>query len=392
MGLDRVLPAAAGELSEAGVDVLIDPSGVELLDVIGCVVKSPGVPREAPVIAAALERGIVVMGELELGWRMLPNRMVAVTGTNGKTTTVELIGEIYRAAGLPVVVAGNVGRALSSFAAPPAGPLTADTTIVCEVSSFQLEDTLEFAPDAAVLLNLEPDHLNRHHTFERYRDAKLRIFEHQTSDQIAVLPASLAQLEIPGHATRIPYDEHAQLAKGELRMRGAHNLANAMAARAVTVALGVSGDAVRAAMKSFPGVVHRIEEIATQDGVLYVNDSKATNIASTLVALASFAPGSVHLILGGQGKGQDFSLLREAVAGQANHVYLIGEDAAQIAAGLTGLPYTLCETLDRAVQAARTNASPGDVILLSPACASFDQFADFEDRGNVFRKLVSGEA
>ena len=218
--VDRTLPADVPALRAAGVEVCDESAGLDLLGRVRCVVKSPGVPREAPLIAAALERGITVIGELELGWRLLGNPTIAVTGTNGKTTTVELLGEIYRAAGLPVVVAGNVGRPLSGFAG-----LAPDTVVVAEVSSFQLEDTVEFAPDAAVLLNLEPDHLNRHHTFERYREAKLRVFANQGPAAFAVLPASLAQLEIPGHATRISYDQQQQLASGELLLRGAHNVA-----------------------------------------------------------------------------------------------------------------------------------------------------------------------
>jgi UDP-N-acetylmuramoylalanine--D-glutamate ligase len=362
------------------------------------------VPREAPVIAAALARGVTVIGELELAWRMLPGEFVAVTRTNGKTTTVELIGAIHRAAGLPVEVAGNVGRALSELTLEP---LARDTTIVCEASSFQLEDALDFAPEAAVLLNLTEDHLDRHHSFERYTEAKLRIFANQPATAIAILPDSLADLPIPGQARRIIFgtsDESAlRLTNGlltwredelipvrDIRLRGP--VQNAMAAATVMLARSTPLDAVRAALRSFAGVAHRLEEIATLGGVLYVNDSKATNVASAIVALRSFDPASVQLILGGQGKDQDFSLLREAVAAHAVHTYLIGEDSEQIGRALSGLTTTRAGTLERAVELARAAAVPGSVVLLSPACASFDQFKDFEARGEAFRRLVVGEA
>jgi UDP-N-acetylmuramoylalanine--D-glutamate ligase len=414
-GFDVSPAAGAAALRADGVEVVLGGTGVELLAGAGCVVKSPGVPRESAVIAAALERGIPVVGELELGWRMSAAEFVAVTGTNGKTTTVELIGAIYREAGLPVEVAGNVGRALSELALTPLAP---GTTIVCECSSFQLEDTIAFAPEAAVLLNLTADHLDRHHTLERYREAKLRIFANQDDRAIAVLPETLVASgpglaaighagEIPGRAERLLYGSTDQcalaikdgvlswygeelLAESAIGMRGP--IGNPLAAATVTLARGVPIEAVRAALQSFRGVAHRLEQIATIDGVLFVNDSKATNIASTRVALDAFAPGSVLLILGGQGKAQDFGALRDAVAASAAHSYLIGEDAEQIAAALEGLPVTAAGTLERALELARAAASPGMVVLLSPACASFDQFADFEARGDAFRRLVNGEA
>jgi len=378
-------------------------SGVELLERVACVVKSPGVPREAPLIEAALARGVPVIGEVELAWRLLPNELIAVTGTNGKTTTVELIGEIHRAAGAPVEVAGNVGRALSTLLPAPPAP---DATIVCEVSSFQLEDTLAFAPDAAVLLNLTADHLDRHHSFERYRGAKLRIFANQPAEAIAVVPEELAALAtgaaqavLFGAGERcalrlergsLYWQDELLLATTELRMRAP--LEDAMAAAAVSLARGVSLEAVHSALVAFRGVAHRLEEISQIGGVTYVNDSKATNIASTLVALAAFEPGSVLLILGGRGKGQDFTLLREAVAERAAHVYVIGEDGPRIADALAGLPCTRVETLAEAVEHARRLAHRGQVVLLSPACASFDQFDDFEARGDAFRMLVDEQA
>jgi UDP-N-acetylmuramoylalanine--D-glutamate ligase len=404
IGIDAGAPAGTDALSEAGVEVHLGTEGLALLQRARSVIKSPGVPAEAPVIAAARERGLPVIGELELAWRMLSNEFIAVTGTNGKTTTVELIGQIHREAGTPVAVAGNVGTAVSSLV----GVVGAETTIVCEVSSFQLEDTVDFAPEAAVLLNISPDHLDRHHTFEAYQRAKLLLFARQGNDDVAVAPLELGVEDLGGCARRLRFgsgaaasvslragelwwEERPLLAADEVRLRGAHNIENAMAAAAVCLARGIEEDAVRAGLRSFAGVAHRLEEVASRDGVLFVNDSKATNIASTQVALAAFADGGpIHLILGGQGKGQDFTELRGAVERSCAAVYLIGQDAPVIAAALEGIGVALehCGDLERAVPAARLAARPGEVVLLSPACASFDQFADFEARGERFRSLV----
>jgi UDP-N-acetylmuramoylalanine--D-glutamate ligase len=380
-----------------GVDRAHGDDGPEALRGVRAVVKSPGVPREAPVIAAALERDLPVLGEVELAWRLLPNPFVAVTGTNGKTTTSELVGHVYRESGLPVAVAGNVGTALSALV----GPTPAAATVVCEVSSFQLEDTVAFAPDAAVLLNLAPDHLDRHGTFDAYVAAKLQVFARQGNDDVAVAPLGLGVEDLGGCARRVLFgagpgaelaeragwlwwDETPLLAVEEIGLRGAHNRANAMAAAAVCLARGFELDAVRAGLRTFAGVEHRLEEVATRDGVLYVNDSKATNVASTLVALAAYeAP--VHLILGGRGKGEDFGPLREPVRERCAGVYLIGEEAERIGAVVGG---ERSGTLERAVAAARAAARPGEVVLLSPACTSFDQFADFEARGRAFKELV----
>lgn len=353
-------------------DVHLGTDGVALLDGMGAVVKSPGVPAQAPVIAAAREQGLPVLGELELAWRLLPNEFIAITGTNGKTTTTELVGHIHREAGLPVEVAGNVGTALTSLI----GTADPEAVVVCEASSFQLEDTLAFAPEAAVLLNLEPDHLDRHGTLERYREAKLQAFARQGPEDLAV-----AEVEVPGGARRIG---PADIEDWELGMRGAHNRANASFAAAVCLARGVPEAAVRAGMRTFRGVEHRLEEVATRDGVLFVNDSKATNVASTLVALAAFT-APVHLILGGQGKHQDFAPLRTAT--RRARVYLIGEDGPAIGVTLGG--GTWCRDLETAVAAARDAAAPGDVVLLSPACASFDQHSDYEARGRHFKELVA---
>ena len=366
------------------------------LEVVRCVIKSPGVPQEAPVIAAARERGIPVIGELELAWRLLENDFVAVTGTNGKTTTVELLGAIHREAGVAAAVAGNVGTPLSSLV----GAIDPGAVVICEASSFQLEDSVAFAPEGAVLLNVAPDHLDRHGTFDAYLAAKLQVFARQGNDDVAVAPVGLGVEDLGGCARRVCFgpggelddragqlwwDERPLIAHDEIRLRGAHNRANAAAAAAIALARGIDPDAVRAALRSFAGVEHRLEEVATVDGVLYVNDSKATNVDSTLVALASFAGEPVHLILGGGGKGQDFTPLREPAARCAG-VYLIGTDGpaigAQIRAGIE------CGDLAAAVARARAAARPGDVVLLSPACESYDQFDNYEHRGRAFKELV----
>ncbi len=398
------LQEAAGRLSEAGVEVHLDASGDATAAVreAGTLIKSPGVPQDAPAVRAARDRGLTVLGELELAWRLIPNEFVAVTGTNGKTTTTEWIGHVHREAGLPVAVAGNVGTAASSFAArlPP------DTTVVCEASSFQLEDTLHFAPEAAVLLNLAPDHLDRHGSYDAYVQAKLRIFANQGNDDVAVAPLDLGVEDLGGCARRVHFgaepqaelseragqlwwDEQPLLATGEISLPGEHNRQNAMAAAAVCLARGIAPEAVAGALRTFTGVAHRLELIAVHDGVSWINDSKATNVASTLVALKALNAG-IHLIAGGRGKQQDFSPLAPLVSERCRVVYLIGEAAPDLAAalGATGIQLHDAGTLDHAVESARAAARAGEAVLLSPACASFDQFADFEARGEHFRALV----
>ena len=353
----------------AGLEAHLGTDGVELLDRARTVVKSPGVPKEAPVIEAARERGLEVVGELELAWRLLPNEFVAVTGTNGKTTTVELLGAMHLAAGVPVAVAGNVGTPLSALA----GTIDSEAVVVCEASSFQLEDTVAFAPECAVLLNVEPDHLDRHGTFEAYRDAKLRIFANQGPDDIALRPP-FPPLPVP---------------ESEVRLRGRHNLENAAAAAAAALARGLDSGAVAEALRTFAGVPHRLEDVADAGGVMWVNDSKATNVASARVGIEAFETG-VHLIAGGSLKGGGFGELREPVAARCRAVYLIGEAADRLEEDLggAGVPIERCGDLETAVRAAAHAAGPGEVVLLSPACASFDQYADYEARGDHFRELA----
>ena len=393
-----VAPEARAELEAAGVAVHAGTDGVALLAGVRTVVKSPGVPQEAAVIRAARERGIVVIGELELGWRLLPNELIAITGSNGKTTTTELVAAMHRAAGAPVAVAGNVGTALTTLA----GGLEPAATVVCEASSFQLEDTLAFAPDAAVLLNLAPDHLDRHGTFDAYRAAKLEVFAHQGPEAIAVLPEALAG-EVAGAARRVLFGPEADVAvrdgrltwRGDeviavdaIRLRGVHNLENAMAASAVCLARGLPAEAVAEALRTFAGVEHRLEEVGRFGGVLYVDDSKATNVASAVVGITAF-PGGVHVILGGRGKGEDYAPLAPPVAERCRAAYLVGEEAGRMRAALAGAaPAHDCGDLEHAVAAARAAARPGDVILLSPACASYDQYRSFGERGEHFKALA----
>jgi UDP-N-acetylmuramoylalanine--D-glutamate ligase len=388
---------SASPSAPEGVEAHLGTDGLALLDRVACVVKSPGVPREAPVVRAALERGLPVHGELELAWRLLPNRFVAVTGTNGKTTTAELLGAIHRAAGVDVAVAGNVGTPLSSLV----GTLGPGATVVCEASSFQLEDATGFAPDTALLLNLTEDHLDRHGTFASYRDAKLRIFAMQEPGDHAVVPPAIepagsgervtfggpgADLERIG--PELAWRGEPLMPAAEVRLRGAHNLENAMGAAAAALASGLPGAAVAEALRGFAGVPHRLEEVGEAGGVLYVNDSKATNVAAARHGIEAF-PGGVHAILGGSLKGGGFEGLRDAVARRCRAAYLIGEAAERLERDLAGtVPLRRCGDLETAVAAASEAAGPGEVVLLSPACASYDQFRDFEERGERFRRLV----
>jgi UDP-N-acetylmuramoylalanine--D-glutamate ligase len=404
---------SAERLGQAGVEVHLKTDGTQLLAAAPAprtLVKSPGVPAGAPAVAGARERGIDVVGELELGWRLLPNEFCAVTGTNGKTTTTELIGAIYRAAGRPVAVAGNVGTPLTALA----GEVDPGAVVVCEASSFQLEDSVEFAPEAAVFLNVSEDHLDRHSSADEYLAAKLRLFANQSPSDVAVLNTAEPALRDAdlGAARQVWFGEEPRcelrLAGGalewegvtlidvsELRLPGPHNVENAMAAAAAALARGVEREPVRAALREFEGVEHRLERVAELGGVSYVNDSKATNVTAAAAALRAYdAP--VHGILGGSLKGTGFGALAPVVAERCAACYLIGEAAEQLARDLAGSGVDLvpCGDLERAVREAAAHARPGEVVLLAPACASYDQYRDFEQRGEHFRALVAalGEA
>jgi UDP-N-acetylmuramoylalanine--D-glutamate ligase len=382
VGYDRDETLDVGRLRELGVEVHLGHEEERLLQGIELVVTSPGVPGNAPLIAGAHARAIPVWSELELGARLLSNPLIGITGTNGKTTTTALLGEIFGAANAPAEVAGNIGRALTSLV----GLVDEKAWIVCEVGVGQLDDVETFRPRIAVLLNLEPDHLDRYGTFEWYADTKLRIFEQQTEDDTAIVPRGFG--EIAGGARRIEFSADDPL-PAEPLIPGAHNRENAAAATAAARAAGIPDDAIASGLRSFRGVEHRIEDVAEIDGVRYVNDSKATNAAAALRAIAALRDSTLHVILGGLGKNESYAALAAALT-PIDRAYLIGQAAPELGAALDaeGIPFAHAGDLARAVREASQAARPGEIVLLSPACASFDQFADFEARGDEFRRLV----
>ena len=396
LGLARSGEAAAALLERHGVEVvragreLGNDDDVSLLDGADVLVKSPGVPRDNPLVRAAR---IPIWSEVELGYRLLPNPILGVTGTNGKTTTVEWLGAMFRAAGRDVAVAGNVGRALTGVDAQPGA------WIVCELSSFQLEDVHEFRPRVAVLINLEPDHLDRHGTFESYRDAKLRVFENQTADDVAVVPRGFDA--VGGGARRVEFAADDPL-PAEPGLPGAHNRENAAAATAAARAAGVPDEAIAEALRSFPGVEHRLELVRELDGVRFVNDSQGTQPDAVIAALRAF-DGPIVLIAGGRDKGVDLSDLGPVVAERAVAAVLIGESGPGLesrfhAAGLgrTERAATLEEAVRIADAIAREALAAGAqepaTVLLSPAAASFDMFVDYAARGRAFKEAVAGLA
>jgi UDP-N-acetylmuramoylalanine--D-glutamate ligase len=373
---DRSPDAETGRLGDLGVELRLGTEEEALLAGVDLVVKSPGVPEQSPLVAAARAAEIPLWSEVELGYRLLPEgaRLIGVTGTNGKTTTTELLGAILRTAGQPVEVAGNVGRALTDAAEVAAR----DSWVVCELSSFQLEDVQTLSCDVAVLLNLEPDHLDRHGTFDAYRAAKLRIFERARAK---IVPQGLG---IDG----IEFSADDSL-PAEPLIPGRHNRENAAAATAAARAAGVPDDAIAHALRTFPGVPHRLELVRELGGVRWVNDSKATNTAAARRGVLAYeAP--LRLILGGSLKGEDFGPFVDDLPRNVRSIYLIGVATDELATALdaAGRVYTRAGDLPTAVTRAAADAEPGDVVLLSPACASFDQFSNFEERGDTFRRLV----
>jgi UDP-N-acetylmuramoylalanine--D-glutamate ligase len=382
LGLGRQGLAAAAALVRHGVEVVRvdrDPppgavaeadaslAGAELL------VKGPGVRAEHPLVEEARRYGIPVWSELEVGFRLVRNPILGVTGTNGKTTTVALLGAIFRASGRAVVLAGNEQeRQLSDLDAG----LADDAWIVAELSSFQLEHVDEFRARVAVLLNLEPDHLDRHGTLDAYRDAKLRIFENQQPGDTAVLPRSSGLS--PGRGRKVEFAAADPL-PAEPLLPGAHNRENAAAATAAARAVEISDDAIAEALRTFPGVPHRLELVAEIGGVRYVNDSKATNVAAARRGLAAYADRPLRVILGGSLKGESFAPLVEALGPNVRSVHLIGEATGDLAEELerAGIGFQRDGDLAHAVGVASGLARPGDVVLLVPACASYDQFANW---------------
>jgi UDP-N-acetylmuramoylalanine--D-glutamate ligase len=381
---DRSRSIEIARLVDAGVKVHLgeEKERITLLRGVDVLVKSPGIPAAHPLVVAAGTRDVSVWSEIEVGARLLRNPLLGVTGTNGKTTTTALLGEIFRAAGVHAEVAGNIGRPLTSLV----GQVASEAWIVCELSSQQLEDTHTLAPRIAVLLNLEPDHLDHHGGYEAYSDAKLRVFRNQTAVEVAVLPRGFGA--VPGGARRLDFDADDAL-PAEPAVPGRHNRENAAAATVAARAAELNDDAIALALRTFPGVPHRIEGVAIVRGVRWVNDSKATNVAAARRALEAFRDDRLHVILGGLGKQESYRPLAADLK-LGDRAYLIGDAAGQIAGALdvAHVPYLHCGELTTAVREAAAAASPGEVVLLSPACASFDQFDDYEARGEAFRRLV----
>ena len=377
------------------------------------IVVSPGVPLNTPELAQVRSFGLPVIGELELAARFLKGKILAITGSNGKTTTTALVGEILEKAGIPTLVGGNIGVPVVSLIEAT----TDETWSVLEISSFQLESTVEFHPSIAVILNITPDHLDRHGTFENYALAKERIFAAQDANDSVVLNADNARsaqaavrspARVYSFSVEHPVERGAWLEQGYLiyrhsedepaeavmplsgiPLKGTHNVENVLAAVCAARLAGAPVDAIRKAIEDFRAVEHRLEYVATINGVEYYNDSKATNVDATAKAIAAFNSG-IHLILGGKDKGSDYTQLAQLLRQRVRALNTIGTAAAKIESQLRGVvAIRTCETLDVAVSAAGNAARPGDVVVLAPACSSFDQFENYEQRGKVFKQLVS---
>ena len=412
LGAARSGRAAATALIEIGVEVVLaddNPARVEsppcavvrtddhdaLLGERDVLIKSPGVPNQHPLVVAARARAIPVWSEVELGYRLLPPgaRLVGVTGTNGKTTTTELIGAMLYEAAMPYVVCGNIGLALCDVALE----LPVGVVVVCELSSFQLEDVVSLHCDAAAITNLTPDHLDRHHTMEAYERAKLRIFEEQDEGDRAVLNdddprcAELSRIPGAGDLIRVHGAEADSLGFAESRLLGDHNRENVAVAAALARSVGVTDEAIRAAVVAFQPVPHRLEDCGVVRGVRFWNDSKATNPDATAKALTAFSDGQVRIVLGGSDKGADVKPLARALAGRVLCAYLTGPAGTRMAPALAeaGVSAIVCSGFDDAVQRAATDAQSGQHVLLAPACASFDEFADYVERGNRFRSIAA---
>jgi UDP-N-acetylmuramoylalanine--D-glutamate ligase len=376
------------------------------------IVVSPGVPLDTPELVQAKALGRPVIGELELAARFLKGKTLAVTGSNGKTTTTTLLGEILEQAGLPTLVGGNIGVPVVALI----NDSTDESWSVLEVSSFQLESTEEFRPTIAVILNITPDHLDRHGSFENYALAKERIFAAQTADDSVVLNADNARAALAAQhcvakvywfSIEHPVPQGAWLEQGSvvfrlsadapiervmplggIPLKGAHNVENVLAAVVAARLAGVPGDVIRHAVENFRAVEHRLEYVATNHGIEYYNDSKATNVDATAKAISAFN-GGIHLILGGKDKNSDYTELSELLRERVRAVYTIGSAAEKIESHLRGVvAIRSCKTLDKAVAAATEAASSGEIVLLAPACSSFDQFDSYEHRGRVFKQLV----
>ena len=378
------------------------------------IVVSPGVPVDAAPLLQARAAGEPVIGEIELAAQNLPGDIVAITGSNGKTTTTTLVGEILAAGGLPVSVGGNIGTPAISLVERA----TRQTIVVLEVSSFQLETIQTFRPKVAVILNITPDHLDRHRTFQTYVDAKARIFENQQSSDFAVLNEDDPTCKTLPDRTRAQvfwFSRKKEIQQGafvrdgkilfrdgkshrevmlvsEIPLKGAHNLENVLAGVCAGALMGCEPAKIRQAIQNFKAVEHRLEYVATIKGVEYFNDSKATNVDATIKALESF-PKNIHLILGGKDKGSDYTVLNDLLRERVKRVYTIGAAAEKIESHIKGAAEIVhAETLENAIRRASAVAEPGDIVLLAPACASFDQFQSYNHRGRVFKEVVQALA
>jgi UDP-N-acetylmuramoylalanine--D-glutamate ligase len=396
------------ELEElgSGVRTFLDGHPESCLEGVELVIVSPGVPADAPLLAAARARGIEINTEIEFAWRHRPQAdLVAVTGSNGKSTVTELTARMLVEAGQSTVAGGNLG--------PPASQLVLDggwESWVLEISSFQAELLTEMAPRAAVFLNLSQDHLERHPDINSYFAAKERLFAFQGETDVAVLNADdpivgetrtaarRRSFSVSGPADAclegedLVLDGESIMSSSAVRLSGLHNLANALAAALAAVALGAPLTAMGAALSSFDGLDHRHRTVHAAGGIRWIDDSKATNVGATLAALRGYPDHSLHLILGGQAKGQDFSVLADEVRRAVSRLYLIGVDGPAIAEALSGsAPTESCGTLEEAVLRARRHAAAGEWVLLAPACASFDQFSGYDERGDHFAGLARRE-
>jgi UDP-N-acetylmuramoylalanine--D-glutamate ligase len=405
------LAEAPANLREAGVQLELGGHTEKTFLAQDLIVPSPGVPADNPFLVTARAKGITVWSEVELAYRFLEGKLIGITGSNGKTTTTTLIHHILKNASFETLLAGNVGTPLISLI----GETKANTVAVVELSSFQLELIERFRPDIGVMLNFTPDHLDRHKTMEAYGTAKTRIFENQTELDAAVLNADdpftgrfvAKKSQVFWFSRKQHVNEGACLQgeeifvlhkgkqefvmkRGDVPLAGAHNLENVLAAVTAARLAGVDAPAIAGAVKSFAGVEHRLEFVAEVRGVRYYNDSKATNVDATLKALDSF-PGRILIILGGKDKGSDYTVLQQPLREKAILALLIGTAAERIETQISGsVAIERAGTLARAVDLATQVARPGDVVLLAPACASFDQFENYEHRGHLFKELVRG--
>jgi UDP-N-acetylmuramoylalanine--D-glutamate ligase len=400
---------AAAKLRAAGVMLELGGHQEKTFLQQDLIIPSPGVPADAPLLRAAHGEGITIWSEIELAYRFLHGTLIGITGSNGKTTTASLIEHILKTAGFPAILAGNIGTPLISCVEH----MTESTVTVVELSSFQLELIAMFRPDIGVFLNLTPDHLDRHHTMASYGAAKARIFENQTEEDAAILNADdpaatpyaptgpqvywFSGKQRVAHGTfvrgedivfRYAGKEEVVLKRREIPLVGAHNVENVLAAVTATRLAGANAAAIAKGVRSFAGVEHRLEFVTEVGGVRYYNDSKATNVDATQKALDAF-PGRILVILGGKDKGSDYTVLQKPLRERAILALLIGATADKIEQQIAGsVAIERAGTLERAVEIASHAARPGDVVLLAPACASFDQFQNYEHRGHVFKELV----